>query len=109
MAPTPLDVDVAPLGGAGADLVSAVAGLSKDELGARMTEALRVKTAAEGEFTICLAESLKRMMFRDDGATSVEAWTAEQARAHGLGRCKSTRGRTAEWLPSEGPVRGVVR
>jgi hypothetical protein len=69
---------MAPLGGAGADLVGAVAGLSKDELRARMTEALRVKTAAEGEFTICLAESLKRMMFRDDGATSVEAWTAER-------------------------------
>jgi Domain of unknown function (DUF222)/HNH endonuclease len=61
----------------GADLVSAVADLSKDELRARMTKALRVKTAAEGEFTICLAESTRRAMFRDDGATSVEAWTAE--------------------------------
>jgi hypothetical protein len=73
-------LDVAPLGGtgAGADLVGAVAGLSKDELRARMTEALRVKAAAEGEFTICLAESTKRAMFRDDGATSVEAWAAER-------------------------------
>ena len=35
-----------------------------------------MKTAAEGEFTICLAESLKREMFRDDGATSPESWTA---------------------------------
>ena len=42
-----------------------------------MNEALRVKTAAEGEFAVCLAESLKREMFRDDGATSPESWTAE--------------------------------
>jgi len=62
---------------AAADLPSAVAALSKDELRARMHEALRIKTAAEGEFTICLAESNKREMFRDDGATSPEAWTAE--------------------------------
>ena len=41
-----------------------------------MHNALRVKTAAEGEFTICLAESHKREMFRDDGATSPEWWTA---------------------------------
>jgi hypothetical protein len=62
---------------AGAALISAVAGLSKDELRARMHEAMRVKTAAEGEFAVCLAESNKREMFRDDGATSPEAWTAE--------------------------------
>ena len=63
-------------GGAG-DLLSAVALLSKDELRARMHEALRIKTVAEVEFTICLAESNKREMFRDDGATSPESWTAE--------------------------------
>ena len=60
-----------------ADLVTTVAALSKHELRARMTEAMRAKTAAEGEFTLCLAESTKREMFRDDGATSPEAWTAE--------------------------------
>jgi hypothetical protein len=59
------------------DLASAVARLSKDELRARMHAALRVKTAAEGEFAVCLAESNKREMFRDDGATSPESWTAE--------------------------------
>ena len=63
--------------GSGSDLVSIVADLSREELRARMAEALRVKTAAEGEFTVCLAESTKRAMFRDDGATSVEAWSAE--------------------------------
>ena len=63
--------------GSASDLISTVAGLSKEELRARMTEALRVKTAAEGEFTVCLAESTKREMFRDDGATSVESWSAE--------------------------------
>ncbi len=74
---TPLDAGPGPGPGPASDLVSAVAGLSKDALRARMTEALRVKTAAEGEFTICLAESVKRQMFRDDGATSVGAWLAE--------------------------------
>jgi hypothetical protein len=60
MAQTP--VDVAPLAaaaaatGTGADLVRTVAALSKDELRARMKAALRAKTAAEGEFTICLAD-----------------------------------------------------
>src|ERR1700733_269130 len=58
-------------------LVSAVAHLSKDDLRARMHEALRIKTAAEGDFAVCLAESLKREMFLDDGATSPEVWTAE--------------------------------
>src|SRR5580704_17367828 len=64
-------------GATGAALINMVANLSKDELRARMHEALRVKTAAEGEFAVCLAECLKREMFRDDGATSPETWTAE--------------------------------
>jgi Domain of unknown function (DUF222)/HNH endonuclease len=68
--------EVAPISAA-ADLASVVGQLSKDDLRARMHEAFRVKTAAEAEFTICLAESNKREMFRDDGATSLEAWTAE--------------------------------
>ena len=41
-----------------------------------MTEALRVKAPAEGEFAVYLAESNRREMFRDDGATSLESWTA---------------------------------
>ena len=78
-----MTADVAPLAaiagaaaGASADLITVVAALSTEELRARMDKALRMKTAAEGEFTICLAESTKREMFRDDGATSVESWTA---------------------------------
>jgi Domain of unknown function (DUF222)/HNH endonuclease len=59
------------------DLVALAATLSKDELRARMHDALRVKAAAEGEYTVYLAESNKREMFRDDGAISPESWTAE--------------------------------
>ena len=60
-----------------ADLVALAGTLSKEELRARMKEALRVKSAAEGEFTVYFDESNKREMFRDDGATSPEAWAAE--------------------------------
>jgi hypothetical protein len=59
------------------DLVALAGTLSKEELRARMKEALRVKSAAEGEFTVYFDESTKREMFRDDGATSPEAWAAE--------------------------------
>ena len=45
-----------------------------------MHRVMKVKTAAEGEFAVCLAESNKREMFRDDGATSPESWTAEMLR-----------------------------
>jgi Domain of unknown function (DUF222)/HNH endonuclease len=67
-----------PLGvGAHADLVALAATLSKEELRARMQDALRVKAAAEGEYTVYFAESKKREMFLDDGATSPETWAAE--------------------------------
>jgi hypothetical protein len=60
-----------------ADLINAASALSGEELRARMTEALRVKTAAEGAFAVYLAESKRREMFREDGATSLESWSAE--------------------------------
>ncbi|HEY5386035.1 MAG TPA: DUF222 domain-containing protein [Acidimicrobiales bacterium] len=59
------------------DLVALAATLSKEELRARMQDALRVKAAAEGEYTVYFAESKKREMFRDEGATSPETWAAE--------------------------------
>ena len=40
-----------------ADLVALAGTLSKEELRARMKEALRVKAAAEGEFTVYFDES----------------------------------------------------
>ncbi len=51
---------------------------SDEELAARMDEALRLKTSAEGTFAVCLAESSRREMFRAEGATSPEAWVAER-------------------------------
>jgi Domain of unknown function (DUF222)/HNH endonuclease len=75
-----ISAPVAPPIGAGADdhadLVALAATLSKDELRARMHHALRAKAAAEGEYTVFFAESNKREMFRDDGATSPETWSA---------------------------------
>jgi hypothetical protein len=59
------------------DLFALAATLSKEELRARMHHALRVKAVAEGEYTVYFAESNKREMFRDDGATSPETWAAE--------------------------------
>ena len=64
-------------GHAHGDLVALAATLSKEELRARMQDALRVKAAAEGEYTVYFAESKKREMFRDEGATSPETWAAE--------------------------------
>jgi len=75
--PTGADPGADPGAHPGADLVALAVTLSKDELRARMEAALRVKAAAEGEYTVFFAESNKREMFRDDGATSPETWAAE--------------------------------
>ena len=68
----------APFGaGAGAAFVSAAAAESNDALAAGMKEDWRQISAAQARFIVRLAESNKREMFRDDGATSPEAWVAE--------------------------------
>ena len=68
----------APFGaGAGAAFVNATAAESNDALAAGMKEDWRQISAAQARFIVRLAESNKREMFRDDGATSPEAWVAE--------------------------------
>ena len=68
----------APLGaGGGAAFIDATSAESNDALAAGMKEDWRQISAAQARFIVRLAESNKRGMFRDEGATSPEAWVAE--------------------------------
>jgi len=62
----------------GADLISAVAAESNEELAAGMEADFAQMTAAQGRFIVRLGEFNRRQGFCDEGATSVEAWTAER-------------------------------
>ena len=62
----------------GADLISAVAAMSKEERRARLDRALRSVAAAEGEVLALVGEVDRNQDYRDDGATSTEAWLAER-------------------------------
>ena len=67
------------LGGlGGADLIGAVAAESNEELAAGLEEDFRQMTAAQGRILVRLGEFDRRQGFRDEGATSVEAWTTER-------------------------------
>ena len=61
----------------GAEFISATSAESNDALAAGMKEDWRQISAAQARFIVRLAESNKRKMFRDEGATSPEAWVAE--------------------------------
>ena len=61
----------------GAAFISATSAESNDVLAAGMKEDWRQISAAQARFIVRLAESNKREMFRDEGATSPEAWVAE--------------------------------
>ena len=67
----------APSPAPGAAFISATSAESNDALAAGMKEDWRQISAAQARFIVRLAESNKRKMFRDDGATSPEAWVAE--------------------------------
>jgi len=64
----------APLGAA---FISATSAESNEVLAAAMKEDWRQIAAAQARFVVRLAESIKREMIRDEGATSPEAWVAE--------------------------------
>ena len=66
------------LGASGADLIGAVAAESNEELAAGLEEDFRQMTAAQGRILVRLGEFDRRQGFRDEGATSVEAWTTER-------------------------------
>jgi hypothetical protein len=62
----------------GADLISAVAAESNDELATGLDEDFRQMSAAQARFLVRLGEYDRRQAFRDEGATSLESWTAER-------------------------------
>ncbi len=64
--------------GTGADLISAVAAESNEELASALAADFGVMTAAQGRIALRLGEVERRQAFRQDGATSVEAWTTER-------------------------------
>jgi hypothetical protein len=56
----------------------AVAALSNDELGARLDDLFRLRSALDGHIVQLLGEAERRESYRDDGATSAAAWAAER-------------------------------
>jgi Domain of unknown function (DUF222) len=62
----------------GADLLSAVAGESNEQLMARLDEDFRQIASAQGRIVARLGEVARREAFRDDGATSTERWVTER-------------------------------
>jgi hypothetical protein len=65
-------------GTSGADLISAVAGESNEELAAGMEADFAQMSAAQGRFVVRLGEFNRRQGFCDEGATSAEAWAAQR-------------------------------
>ena len=62
----------------GTDLIAAVAAMSKEERKDRLDRALHAIAAAEGEVLALVGEVDRNQDYRDDGATSTEAWLAER-------------------------------
>jgi hypothetical protein len=60
------------------ELISAIAAESNEELAAAMEVDFAQMTARQARFILRLGECNRRQGFRDDGATSVESWTAER-------------------------------
>ncbi|HEX3980788.1 MAG TPA: hypothetical protein VHW93_06175, partial [Acidimicrobiales bacterium] len=62
----------------GADLISAVATKSNNEIKSILDQAFRQKAAAEAVIVVYLGESERRKAFADDGAASTESWAVER-------------------------------
>jgi hypothetical protein len=62
----------------GGDIISASAALSNEQLRARLDEGFREIAAAIGRVVVDLGETERRQAFRDEGATSTEAWVVER-------------------------------
>ncbi len=65
-------------GRSGADIISTSAALSNEQLRARLDEGFRQIAAAIGRVVVDLGEADRRQVFRDEGATSTEAWAVER-------------------------------
>src|SRR5690242_8652606 len=57
---------------------SVMAAMSNAELGARLDDLFRFRSALEGHIVQLLGEAERRGAHYDDGATSAAAWTAER-------------------------------
>ena len=65
-------------GSIGADLISAVAAESNEELASGLAQDFAQMSSAQARFLVRLGEFERRQGYRDDGATSLESWTAER-------------------------------
>ena len=66
------------LAGRGRNRFEAAASLSSAERGERLEVLFRLKAAVEGEIALHLGETARSESFREEGATSTAAWTAER-------------------------------
>jgi Domain of unknown function (DUF222)/HNH endonuclease len=60
------------------DVISAAAALSNEEIVDRLDRLFREKAALEGAIVVLLGEVERRQTYRQDGATSSEAWAVER-------------------------------
>ena len=60
------------------DVIGAAAGLSNEEIVDRLDRLFREKAAVEGAIVVLLGEVDRRQTYRQDGATSSEAWAVER-------------------------------
>jgi hypothetical protein len=72
------DADADAVTRAGADLISAVAAESDEQLVAAMEADFAEMTARQGHLSVRLGEFDRRQGYRLEGATSLEAWSAER-------------------------------
>ena len=61
-----------------ADVISAAAARSNEEISEYLDGLFRLKAAVDGEIVVNLGEVDRRQVYRDDGATSTESWAAER-------------------------------
>jgi hypothetical protein len=66
------------LGRSGAEIISESAAVSNDELRRRLEEGFRQIAAAIGHVVVDMGEIDRRQAFREEGATSSEAWIVER-------------------------------
>jgi hypothetical protein len=66
------------LGSLGPKVISAVGAMSSEEHRARLEEAFRRRAADEGEIIAIVGEVDRSQSYRDEGATSTEAWLVER-------------------------------
>jgi hypothetical protein len=62
----------------GTDIISASAALSNEQLRTRLDDGFRQIAAAIGQVVVDVGELDRRQAFRDEGATSTEAWAVER-------------------------------